>query len=124
LALQSEIDSRPLYVERALLVFECDDGGWWLVTAARTPRECIAWRQRWGVAAALDAWYGAERFSKRPTKEDVTTFLRVTDWRAEPESGWHRLRSEKYVSNWRAALGFDPIEEFFRVPPKKRGIDF
>ncbi len=117
LALQAEVDSRPWYVERALLAFQCDEGAWWLITAARNPHGTPEWRHHWSVAEAVDAWYGAQQFDHRPTESDVRRFLAVTEWHASPRDDWHRLRAEVFAADWRAALGFDPVFEFVATPP-------
>ncbi len=115
LALKCETDARPWHGETALLVFKCADERWWLITAARTPlREGPAWRRQWHVAEVVDAWYGAEEFHHRPTREDTLRFLRNTWWDEPVREGWHRERAEVYSEEWRAALGFDPLLEFTR----------
>jgi len=119
LALEAEIDSRPWYVERALLAFHCNDGRWWLITAARNPYEAQAWRRQWTVAEAVDAWYGAKRFDSKPTESDVRRFIRDTDWHASPRTDWRRLRAELFLADWRAAFGFEPVIQFAETPPNQ-----
>ncbi|MGZ8939852.1 MAG: hypothetical protein ACXW32_11630 [Limisphaerales bacterium] len=110
LAHVSREDSRPWFVENALLLVNSGNR-WALAHAVRNPRFPNGKPAgKWGLHDVMDApWSGDRFFDHRPTEEEVKKFLTDTDWT------WHSIpRSFRVTSRivddeaWQKHLGFPP----------------
>ena len=89
LAFVSLEDERPLYVEEALLLIK-DETRWILAHVVRTPRHADGRPgSKWYHHHAFDApWTGDRVFKEKPTKEEVSKFLKETRWQWHSDPDW------------------------------------
>lgn len=110
LAFVSREDSRPWYVDDALLVLKMSRGGWMLVHAVRNPRFPPGHRggsNRWLVHHVHNApFVGDRRFEKRPDRGEVDRFLKDNQWKIRPDRQWRVTRSEVDEAVWQQVLGY------------------
>jgi hypothetical protein len=118
LAFSAQVDSRPLYVESALLVAELTNHTWRLVHAYRHPKERVAHFHLWAEATATDVFRAGHRdFGHRPSEADVEKFLHDSWWEFRASQDFRLLRGEVYYDTWKRTLGYRPKYEF----PKQAG---
>ena len=115
LAFTSREDTRPWYVDDALLLVEETKGSWVLVHAVRNPRfprghQGGSALTRWGLYYVTDSPPVAERrFPQRPKAEEVEAFLKDNLWQAVSDRGWQVVRCDVDAALWQRVLGYPPV---------------
>jgi hypothetical protein len=109
LAFSAQVDDRPLYVENALLAIELTNGGWQLFNVFRHPKETNL-IPHWYVFSVTDVpVVGARYYGRKPTREEVETFLKDAWWSFRATEGFRLVRGEVYSEVWKNVLGYEPI---------------
>lgn len=110
----SREDSRPWYVDDALLLFELPYGRWVLVHAVRNPKppsKAKARSTEWLLYHVMDAPHVGDRFfDHRPSRVDMERFLKDNDWPFGSTQGWRVVGRVRDADVWQRALGFKPEE--------------
>ena len=110
----SREDSRPWYVDDALLLLELRDGRWVLVHAVRNPKppsKAQARSMDWLLHHVMDAPHVGDRFfDHRPGRVDLERFLKDNDWPFGSTQGWRVVGRLRDPDVWQRTLGFKPDE--------------
>ena len=108
----SREDSRPWYVDDALLVWQLPKGQWMLVHAVRNPKFPEGHRggsTKWLLHDVMDAPHvGDRRFDHRPTRKEVDRFLKDNRWQFESDTHWRIVRRVVDEEGWQSILGYKP----------------
>lgn len=103
LAARAEEDSRPLYVESALLLAR-GPHSWTLAHAYRHRRGGWQW------SAVFDADQVPRRdYDHQPTRPEVEKFVRDTWWKSKSGKGFRLLANAVPAQAWMDGLGFAPV---------------
>ena len=123
LAFISREDQRPWYVDDALLLLEFPKGRWTLVHCVRNPRypkgHPLAGRvDKWGHHDVCDApWAGNQHFNHRPTRVEIESFLKKTDWPTRDDKFWRITRQIVNEAAWPKKLNDGTVVP---VTPKRQ----
>ena len=119
----SREDSRPWFVDDALLLLEMSRVRWVLVHAVRNPRFPPGHRggsTEWGLHHVMDAPPAGDLvLDHRPTLRELNRFLKDTAWPLPSDPSWRVIRRSVSASAWKETLGYPPPDSV--APPNPGG---
>lgn len=108
----SREDSRPWFVDDALLLLEMPRGRWVLVHAVRNPWFPPGHRggsTEWGLHHVTDAPPSGDlTLDHRPTLREMNRFLKDTAWPSPSDPSWRTRQRTVNESAWTTMLGYPP----------------
>ena len=117
LAWQSMKDDRPLYFEECIAVIERQKG-WVLIRLFRHPKE----KGGWELAMVNDAPQTPfVQYARKPTKEDLLSFLKSSWWSFEPSGTFHIIRSGICEAELKSLFGSVTFDEMKRANQSSKG---